>query len=54
MLSLLLCCLTTVFCFGALALSAHPALRAVGVTTGLGVALSFLLAPVAWAMLGDD
>lgn len=54
MLSLLLCCLTTVFGFGALALSTHPALRALGITTGLGVALSFLLAPVAWAALGDD
>ena len=51
LLSLLLSCLTTVFVFGALALSSHPALRAIGVTTGLGVALSFLLAPTAWALL---
>ena len=49
--SLLLSCLTTVLVFGTLALSSHPALRAIGVTTGLGVALSFLLAPMTWAVL---
>ena len=46
MLSLLLSCLTTVFVFGALAISEHPALRAMGVTTGVGVLLAFLFAPV--------
>ena len=35
LLSLLLSCLTTVFVFGALAISEHPALRAMGMTTGL-------------------
>ncbi len=49
LLSLLVACLTTVFVFGALALSAHPALRAIGVTTGLGVMLCFVLAPISWA-----
>ena len=47
MLSVLLCCLTTVLTFGILAVSQHPALRAIGVTTGLGLLLSFLLAPLA-------
>ena len=46
MLSLLISCLTTVFVFGALAISEHPALRAMGVTTGCGVLLAFLFAPV--------
>ncbi len=50
LLSLLLSCLTTVFVFGTLALSSHPALRAIGVTTGVGVALSFVLAPLARAI----
>lgn len=46
LLSLLLACLTTVFVFGALAISEHPALRALGMTTGFGVLLAFLFAPV--------
>lgn len=46
LLSLLLSCLTTIFVFGALAISEHPALRAIGVTTGLGVLLAFVFAPV--------
>jgi len=46
MLSLLLSTLTTIFVFGTLALSQHTALRAIGVTAGLGIGLSFLLAPV--------
>ncbi len=52
MLSVLLCCLTTVLTFGVLALSQHPALRAIGVTTGLGLLLSFLLAPLALLVEG--
>jgi len=52
LLSLLLSCLTTVFVFGTLALSSHPALRAMGVTTSLGIALSLVLAPVTLAWLG--
>jgi predicted exporter len=50
--SLLLSCLTTTFVFGALALSEQPALRAIGITTGIGVLLSFLLAPVVVAAAG--
>lgn len=51
MLSLLLACLTTVFVFGTLTLSEHPALRAIGLTTGLGILLSFVLAPVTLVLL---
>jgi len=52
LLSLLVSCLTTVFALGALALSAEPSLRAIGVTSGVGIALSYLLAPLALAWLG--
>jgi predicted exporter len=51
MLSLLLSCLTTIFVFGTLALSQHAALRAIGTTAGVGVLLSFLLAPVTLVLL---
>lgn len=52
MLSLLLSCLTTILVFGALAISEHPALRAIGVTTGLGVFLAFVFAPVSLLLVG--
>jgi len=52
MMSLLLSCLTTVFVFGTLAISSQPALRAIGVTTGAGILLSYLLAPVALVAAG--
>jgi predicted exporter len=52
MVGLVLCCLTTVFTFGVLSLSVHPALRAVGTTVGLGVLLSLLTAPIALLVLG--
>lgn len=45
---ILVACLSTVLSFGLLALSANPALRALGSITGLGVLLSFVLAPTAW------
>jgi predicted exporter len=51
LLSNLLCALTTVFTFGVMAMSQHPALQAIGVTVGLGVLLSFLLAPLALLVL---
>lgn len=51
LLSLLLSCGTTVFVFGTLALSSHPALRAMGLTTGVGILLSALLAPITLVML---
>jgi predicted exporter len=44
---LLLACVTTVLSFGLLALSSHPALRALGIVTSLGVLLSLVLAPLA-------
>jgi predicted exporter len=43
--SLLVSCLTSVFVFGTLALSGQPALRAIGLTTGMGVLLSLVLSP---------
>ena len=46
MLSLLMSCLTTAFVFGTLAVSSQPALRAIGLTTGLGILLCYMLAPV--------
>ena len=52
LVSLLLSCLTTAFVFGSLAISSQPSLRAIGLTTGLGVVLSLLLAPVAVAAVG--
>lgn len=51
LVSCLLCCLTTILGFGTLALSSHPALRAIGLTTGLGIALSLLLAPATLLLL---
>jgi len=52
MLSLLMSCLTTAFVFGTLAVSSQPALRAIGLTTGLGIALCYLLAPVTLSAMG--
>ena len=54
LISILLCCLSTIFAFGTLALSSHPALRAIGLTSGLGIALSFLFAPVTLLLTGAD
>jgi predicted exporter len=51
--SLVLCCLTTVFTFGMMALSVHPALSAIGTTVGAGVLLSLVCAPVSLLLLGD-
>ena len=52
LLSLLVSGLSTAFVFGALAISDQPALRAIGVTTGLGVLLAYALAPVMLVALG--
>jgi predicted exporter len=52
LVSLLLCWLTTVFGFAVVALSSHPALRAMGLTIGVGVTLSLLLSPVSLVVLG--
>lgn len=51
-LSLLLCCASTVLAFGLLAMSSNPALRAIGLTTGLGVLASLVLAPTALILFG--
>ncbi|MFZ6183420.1 MMPL family transporter [Nannocystis pusilla] len=51
-LSVLLACLSTVLAFGLLAMSQSPALRAIGVTVGLGVLLSLVLAPAALVLVG--
>jgi predicted exporter len=47
MTGIVLACATTVLSFGLLAVSGHPALRALGVVTSVGVALAFLLSPLA-------
>jgi predicted exporter len=52
LLSLVLSCLTTALVFGSLALSEQPSLRSIGLTTGVGILLSLLMAPVALAALG--
>jgi predicted exporter len=50
-ISVVLCCLATALGFGLLGLSNIPALQAIGLTTGIGVFVSFLLAPVALAIM---
>lgn len=45
--SLLACCISTVLAFGLLAMSSNPGLRAIGLTTGIGVFASLVLAPSA-------
>jgi predicted exporter len=51
--SLLVACLSTVLSFGLLAMSENPALRALGLITGLGVLFSLLLAPTAWLFVPE-
>jgi predicted exporter len=53
LLSIVIACLTTVFSFGALALSINPALRALGVSVFVGDVLSLLLAPTALGLLPE-
>lgn len=53
LVGLVVSCLTTVFAFGILALSEHPALRAIGITVGVGVLLSLLSAPLSLLLVGD-
>jgi len=48
---LLVACASTLLSFGMLALSAQPALRAMGVTVALGVGASLLFAPAARLLL---
>jgi predicted exporter len=53
-MSLLGAAITTILSFGLLAISRTPALRAIGLTTGIGTALSFLLAPLTLAMMRGE
>jgi len=50
-MSLAASALTTMASFGLLALSSTPALRAIGLTTAIGISLSLLLAPTTLVML---
>jgi len=52
MLSVFVGSFTAILTFGVLAISKHPALRALGVTVGGGLFLSFLLAPLALLLVG--
>ena len=51
MLSVFVGSFTAILTFGVLAISDHPALRALGVTVGGGLFLSFLLAPLALLLM---
>jgi predicted exporter len=53
-MSVLLCCLSAVLSFGLLGLSEIPALRAIGLTVGLGILLSLILAPTALVLAGRE
>src|SRR4029079_8027899 len=50
--SLLACCMSTVLSIGLLGLSSNPGLQALGLTTGIGVLFSLILAPTALVVLG--
>lgn len=50
MASIVVACATTVLSFGLLAMSAHPALRALGFVTSVGVGLAFVFSPLALAL----
>jgi predicted exporter len=52
MLSLLVSCLTTICAYGVLAVSEEPALRAIGLITGIGIFSCLVLSPLSFALLG--
>lgn len=52
LLSVSIACVTTCLAFGLLAASSFPALRALGLTTGLGVVSSLILAPASLVLAG--
>jgi predicted exporter len=52
--SLMACCTSTVLSIGLLGLSSNPGLQALGVTTGIGVLLSLILAPTALVLLSGQ
>lgn len=51
--ALLVSCLTSIAVFGVLALSTQPALRAIGLGTGIGLGVAFVLAVGTVALAGD-
>ncbi|HXN83620.1 MAG TPA: MMPL family transporter [Myxococcales bacterium] len=53
-MSVVLCCLSGVLSFGLLGFSEIPALRTIGVTCGLGILLSLVLAPTALVLVGRE
>jgi predicted exporter len=54
MLSLFVASCATILTFGVMGLSAHPVLSAIGRTTSIGIALSFLLAPVSLVLVAGE
>lgn len=52
--SLVACCISTVLAFGLLAMSSNPALEAIGLTTGIGVLTSLILAPTTLVLFGRE
>lgn len=54
LMGMFIACLTTVFGFGVLAFSAHPALQTIGLTAAVGVCASFVFAPVALILARPD
>jgi predicted exporter len=50
LLGLLVACLSTVLGFGLLAISSHPAMQLIGLTSAIGVLLSLMLAPIGVAL----
>jgi predicted exporter len=53
LLGLVIACASTVLAFGLLGLSANPAMQAVGLTTGIGVLVSLVLAPTTLVLTGS-
>jgi predicted exporter len=51
MLSLVVSCGTTICAYGTLAVSEEPALRAIGLVTGVGILLCLLLSPLSFLLL---
>lgn len=51
MLSLTVSCFTTIFAYGTLAISEEPALRAIGLVTGIGIFCCLLLSPLSFLLL---
>jgi predicted exporter len=51
MLSLVVSCLTTICAYGTLAISEEPALRAIGLVTGIGIFSCLVLSPLSFLLL---